>query len=157
MRIDVANVQQNITVVWEKVARTLMFPFTIATNVGLNLTPKICMRQTEMTCAPIVFAKFLERKDNKMRAEELLVERYLEMEKKVENLKKVIEQNEESIEKKIDEIEDYETLFDILKSHLQFDKFGITIELKSYIEKDKDDLEILKDFFELVEEKAENE
>ena len=61
-------------------------------------------------------------------------------------LKKVIEQNEESIEKKIDEIEDYETLFDILKSHLQFDKFGITIELKSYIEKDKDDLEILTVF-----------
>jgi hypothetical protein len=92
-----------------------------------------------------------------MTVEELFVERYIQMEKKVADLEEVIEDKEELLEQKRDEIFEYENLVSILKKHLSRDKYGITIELKNYIEKDKDDLDFLCDFFELGEEKEETQ
>jgi hypothetical protein len=87
-----------------------------------------------------------------MTAEELLVERYLELEKKVAGLEEVIEDKEELLEQKRDEIFEYENLVSVLKKHLKRDKYGITIEFKSYIEEDREDIEFLSEFFELGEE-----
>lgn len=87
-----------------------------------------------------------------MTVEELFVERYTQMEKKVADLEEVIEDKEELLEQKRDEVADYESLFCILKKHLKRDQYGISIELKNYIEADKDDIELLIDFFELGQE-----
>ena len=92
-----------------------------------------------------------------MTAEELLVERYLELEKKVEGLEKVVECNEEFIEQERDEISEYENLVSVLKKHLKKNEYGITIEFKNYIKEDKDDLDFLYDFFELGEEKKDEQ
>ena len=92
-----------------------------------------------------------------MTAEELLVERYLELEKKAADLEEIIEDKVELLEQKRDEVADYENLVSVLKIHLKKNEYGIFIEFKNYIEADKDDLDFLCDFFELWEEKAENE
>ncbi len=91
-----------------------------------------------------------------MTVEELFVERYIQMERKIADLEEVIEDKEELLEQKRDEVADYESLFCslfcILKKRLKRDQYGISIELKNYIEADKDDMELLIDFFELGEE-----
>jgi hypothetical protein len=92
-----------------------------------------------------------------MTAEELLVERFIAMEKKVADLEEVIEDKEELLEQKRDEIFEYENLVSVLKKHLKRDKYGFCISFNNYIEKDREDIEFLSEFFELGEETAENE
>lgn len=87
-----------------------------------------------------------------MTAEELLVERFIAMEKKVADLEEVIEDKEELLDEKRDEVADYENLVSVLKKHLKKNEYGIFIEFRNYIEEDKDDLDFLCDFFELGEE-----
>lgn len=84
-----------------------------------------------------------------MTAEEFLVEKYLAMEKKVKEMEEVIEDKDETIEQKRDEISEYENLIAILKKRLKKNEYGISIEFKNYYEEDREDIEFLRDFFEL--------
>lgn len=84
-----------------------------------------------------------------MRADELLVERFLELEKKLELSKKIIEDLQYDNETAQEELADYENLVRILSKYLKSTKYGVSFEIKNYIEEEKADIDYLANFFEL--------
>ena len=92
-----------------------------------------------------------------MRADEFVVERLIQTEKKVSDLEEVVEDLNEMLAIKRGELIEYQNLVEILKKRFKQDKYGISIELKNYIEDDKEDIEFVKAFLETdKEESAEN-
>ena len=86
-----------------------------------------------------------------MTAEELIVKRYLEMERKMdaleeqfESYKKEVEENRISL---LSEIADFENVLHTLSKYVKVDEFSVTFELKKYIEEDAADIEYIKKFF----------
>jgi hypothetical protein len=92
-----------------------------------------------------------------MTAEEFLVERYLSLEKKVAELEEVIEDKEELIEQKKDEICEYENLVKTLSKYMKVSEISVNFYLCKNIAEDMEDIDFLREFFELGEETAENE
>jgi hypothetical protein len=91
-----------------------------------------------------------------MTAEELLVERFLELERQAKDAKEAICNLEEEAAELREELEKYETLIAVLCSHLKNTPYGVSIDFKNYVEEDREDIEFLKDFFAISEDKEEN-
>lgn len=92
-----------------------------------------------------------------MRADELLVERYLQMEKKLAGSDEVIDDLHEMVAEKMDEIKEYENLIAFLQMHLKQNEFGVFFEFYNHRASHPADIEYLSSFFEIneVEEKEE--
>lgn len=84
-----------------------------------------------------------------MTAEELLVERFLELEKKVLEKDNQIEDLQDDVDKAQEEIADFENLVHVLSKHINVTKYGVSFEFKNYIEEDKDDIDYLANYFDV--------
>lgn len=67
-----------------------------------------------------------------MTAEELLVERFVKLEKKCEELQEVIEDLQEVLCEKRAEIEEYEKIVDLLQNHYKSGRFGFSFDFGDY-------------------------
>lgn len=93
-----------------------------------------------------------------MRADEFLVEKYLELEGVVENLKKENERLEAEKEVLLSDLSDFDNLVHILSKHISSNKYGVLFELKRYIETDREEIEYLANYFDVeVEEETKGE
>lgn len=93
-----------------------------------------------------------------MRADELLVERFLELEKKLELSKKVIEDLQYDNETAQEELADYENLVRVISKYLKVTKYGVSFEIKNYIEEEKADVDYLANYFDVTfEEETQGE
>ena len=91
-----------------------------------------------------------------MTAEEFVVDCYKQLKKDFDEATKIINDLREDIEDKNEEISQYENLVSVLQNHLSVDKYGIiNIEFRNFKAEDKDDIEYLKDYFDV--EFAEND
>ena len=90
-----------------------------------------------------------------MRADEFLVERYLELEKKCKALEEKIQMMEDASEEAMEEVADYDNLVHILSKYLAVNKYTVTFELKKYVDEDKSDILYLKNYFDLTEPEEE--
>ena len=90
-----------------------------------------------------------------MTAEEFVVDCYKQLKKDFDGAIKIIDELREDIEDKNEEISQYENLVSVLQKHISVDKYGINIEFRNYKAEDKDDIEYLKDYFDV--EFAEND
>jgi predicted nucleic acid-binding Zn-ribbon protein len=84
-----------------------------------------------------------------MTAEEFLVECYKQLKEDFDEANKTIEELREDIDGKNDKISNYENLIYVLQKHISVDKYGISIEFRNYKAEDKDDIEYLKDYFDV--------
>ena len=84
-----------------------------------------------------------------MTAEEFVVDCYKQLRKDFEDAMKIIDELREDIEDKNEEISQYENLVSVLQNHISVDKYGITIDFRNYKSEDKDDIEYLKDYFDV--------
>lgn len=97
-----------------------------------------------------------------MRADELLVERFLELEKKYKERTKEqfdkIECLQDDFDNAQEEIADFENLVHILSKRMTVNKYGITFEFRNYVAEEKADIDYLANYFdvEFKEEKGEN-
>jgi phage regulator Rha-like protein len=93
-----------------------------------------------------------------MRADELLVERFLELEKKLKLAKKIIDDLKDDNETAKEELADYENLVRMLSKHLKVTKYGVFFEIKNYIEEEKADIDFLANYFDVTfEEETQDE
>ena len=93
-----------------------------------------------------------------MTAEELLVQRFLELEKKYESLNDQLEEAKESYADLSEELKEYQEVFSVLQRHLESNRYCVTIEFTKYTDEGKADLEVLKDFLDIdLEEEDEAE
>ena len=84
-----------------------------------------------------------------MRADEFLVEKYLELEKQYAEVTQKLFESFAEQEKLTEELADFENLVHILSKHLTVTKFGVLFEFKNYIEEDKADIEYLASYFDV--------
>jgi hypothetical protein len=93
-----------------------------------------------------------------MRADELLVERFLDLEKKLREKQKQIDDLQEDVETAQEEIADFENLVHILSKYVKVSKYGVSLELRNYYEEEKADIDYLANYcdVEFEEENREN-
>ncbi len=93
-----------------------------------------------------------------MTAEELLVDRFLELEKKIKLSKEAIKSLQEDNQSAQKEIADYTNLIFIISKYLKATKYGVSFELKNYVEEEKSDIDYLANYFDVKfkEENGEN-
>ena len=84
-----------------------------------------------------------------MTAEEFLINKYLEQEKELEAIKKENAELANALADASEEIADFEKLVDVLAKRVEVTKYGISIDLKNYIEDDKCDIDFLANYFEV--------
>lgn len=84
-----------------------------------------------------------------MTAEEYLVDCYKQLKKEFDSAITLVENLREEIEEKNEEIIQYENLVSVIQKHLSSDKYGIDISFRNYKSEDKDDIEYLKDYFDV--------
>lgn len=92
-----------------------------------------------------------------MRADEFVVERYIEAEKKLLKKDIEIEELEEQLEEVKEELADYTQLVHILSKYLKPREGSFYIYMSKYCEEEKLDMEYLANFFNLEPEEAEEE
>lgn len=95
-----------------------------------------------------------------MTAEEFLINRYLEQEKELADIKKENAELSIALADASEEIADFEKLVEVLAKRIEVTKYGISIELKNYIADDKCDIDFLANYFEVDfddEEEAEQD
>jgi hypothetical protein len=90
-----------------------------------------------------------------MTADEFLVERYLKLEKTVEELEEVIDDKDELLDQKREEILEYQELVQVLSKYIKVNDSGVCFFLSNFIDDDRADIELLAEFFELGKEKGE--
>lgn len=81
-----------------------------------------------------------------MRADEFLVERYIDMEKRCNTLNKELEQSSEREEAMAEELADYEQFTHILQKHVKVHSYGVEIYFSTSREEDVHDLDYVKSF-----------
>lgn len=84
-----------------------------------------------------------------MTAEELLVERFLELERKVKNLEEDIEIKQDEVDTAMEELADHDNLVQILSKYIKVTKYGVSFDLKNFIEDEKADIDYLYNYFDL--------
>lgn len=84
-----------------------------------------------------------------MRADEFLVERFLELEKNLREERNKAEDLQEDFENAQEEIADFENLVHILSKHINVTKYGVSFDFKNYIEEDKADIDYLANYFDV--------
>lgn len=93
-----------------------------------------------------------------MRADELLVERFLELEKKVLEKDKQIEDLQDDVDTAQEELADFENLVHILSKYVKVSKYGVLFELRNYYEEEKADIDYLANYFDVnFEEETQGE
>ena len=90
-----------------------------------------------------------------MTAEEFVVDCYKQLKKDFTEQLKSLTSCVRTLRTKNEEISKYENLVSVLQKHISVDKYGINIEFRNYKAEDKDDIEYLKDYFDV--EFAEND
>ena len=86
-----------------------------------------------------------------MTAEEFLVEKYQQLEKRMAEAEEVIEDLHELNACKREEIEQFEKLINLLQSHFSKSASGIHFDFFN-VASHKDEIEFLKNFFDLEDE-----
>lgn len=84
-----------------------------------------------------------------MRADELLVERFLELEKKIKEEKERFEDLQNDYDNLQEELADYANLVNILSKYIKATRYSLCFELKNYIEEEKADIEYLSNYFDV--------
>ena len=93
-----------------------------------------------------------------MRADEFLVEKYLELEKKYRGQRVQIEDLQDEVDTAQEELADFENLVHILSKHLTVSENGVSIYLSKFMTEDKADIEYLANYFDLeAEEETQGE
>ena len=93
-----------------------------------------------------------------MRADEFLVERFLELEKKLREKRKKIEDLQDENDYAQEELADFENLVNILSKYVKVSKYGVSIELRNYVEEEKADIDYLANYFDVeFKEEAQDE
>ena len=78
-----------------------------------------------------------------------MVERFLELEKKLREKRKQIDDLQEDLETAQEEIADFENLAHILSKYLKVSKYGVSFELRNYYEEEKADIDYLANYFDV--------
>lgn len=84
-----------------------------------------------------------------MRSDEFLVERFLELEKKLREKRKKIEELQDDVYTAQEELADFENLVHILAKHIDVTKYEVSFVFKNYIEEDKADIDYLSNYFDV--------
>ena len=84
-----------------------------------------------------------------MTAEEFLINKYLEQEKELDDLKKENAELANALSDASEEIADFEKLVEVISNRLEVNKYGISMELKNYLADDKCDIDFLANYFEV--------
>lgn len=84
-----------------------------------------------------------------MRADEFLVERFLDLEDKLCQKQKQNEELVDQIEKAQEELADFENLVHILSKHIKVTKWGVSFDFKNFIEEDEADIDYLANYFDV--------
>jgi uncharacterized protein YoxC len=84
-----------------------------------------------------------------MTAEELLVERFLELERKVKELEEDIETKQDDVDTAMEELADHDNLVQILSKYIKVTKYGVSFELRNYYEEEKADIDYLANYFDV--------
>ena len=93
-----------------------------------------------------------------MTAEELLVERFLEKEQKLEDAEMENLALEEALCDAQAEIADFERIVCIIAQRLKVSKYGVSFELKNYVAEEKADIDFLANYFDVTfEEETQGE
>ena len=92
-----------------------------------------------------------------MRADEFVVERYIEAEKKLLKKDIEIEELEEQLEEVKEELADYTRLVYILSKYLKPSEGSFYIYISKYCEEEKLDIEFLENFFHIEHKQVEEE
>lgn len=93
-----------------------------------------------------------------MRADEFLVERFLDLEKKLREKRKQMDDLQEDFETAQEEIADFENLVHILSKYVKVSKYGVSFELRNYFEEEKADIDYLANYFDVnFEEETQGE
>lgn len=93
-----------------------------------------------------------------MRADELLVERFLGLEKEVREKDKQIEDLQDDVDTAQEELADFENLVHILSKYVKVSKYGVSFELRNYYEEEKADIDYLANYFDVTfEEETQGE
>ena len=93
-----------------------------------------------------------------MRADELLVERFLKLEKDVREKDKQIEDLQDDVDTAQEELADFENLVHILSKYVKVSKYGVSFELRNYYEEEKADIDYLSNYFDVnFEEETQGE
>lgn len=93
-----------------------------------------------------------------MRADEFLVERFQELEKKLHDMRKKNEDLQDDIDTAQEELADFENLVHILSKHLTVSEHGVSIYLSKFTTEDKADIDYLANYFDVeFEEETQGE
>ena len=84
-----------------------------------------------------------------MRADELLVERFLKLEKDLVEKDKQIEDLQDDVDTAQEELADFENLVHILSKYVKVSKYGVSFELRNYYEEEKADIDYLANYFDV--------
>lgn len=86
-----------------------------------------------------------------MRADEFLVARYLDMEKRCRELEKKLEKSADREEALAEELADYDQLVQILQNHVKEHSYGVEIYFATMRENDIQDLDYVKSYLRIGE------
>lgn len=84
-----------------------------------------------------------------MRADEFLVERFIELERKAKNLEEDLEVKQDEVDTAQEELADFENLVHILSKYVKVSKYGVLFELRNYYEEEKADIDYLANYFDV--------
>jgi hypothetical protein len=95
-----------------------------------------------------------------MTAEELIVKKFLDMERNIGALEEQLESERKEAEENrislLSELADLDNVIHTLSKYVKVDEFSVTFELKKYIEEDAADIEYIKKFFSIPDASGES-